>query len=185
LFSKNFSISLITNNKGLIMFKKVIFGLVAALALTSCASVDNSAHTPIATDVFIRATDAVSEDGMGTYMTGAFMTLTNDTGHDVTLIGARSAIAPMVQIHEVVDGIMREKDGGLTIKAGTTEMLKPGGNHVMLMGMESPLAAGSEVTITLIFDDESELEVTGPVKVVNLEQEHYHSGEPTPSMSGM
>jgi hypothetical protein len=64
-------------------------------------------------------------------------------------------------------------------------MLKPGGNHVMLMGMETPLAAGNEVTITLIFDDESELEVTGPVKVVNLEQEHYHSGEPTPSMSGM
>jgi copper(I)-binding protein len=55
----------------------------------------------------------------------------------------------------------------------------------MLMGMEAPLVAGSEVTITLIFDDESELEVTGPVKVVNLEQEHYHSGEPSPSMSGM
>ena len=55
----------------------------------------------------------------------------------------------------------------------------------MLMGMKEALAAGGEVKITLIFDDKSELEITGPVKVVNLEQEHYHSGEPSPSMSGM
>ena len=165
------------------MLKKLIFGLVAALALTGCVSVDNSAHTPVATEVMIKATEETS--AMGSFMTGAFMNLTNDTGHNLTLVAAKSDIAPMVEIHEVVNGVMQKKEGGITIKNGETAVLKPGGNHIMLMGMTKPLIAGSEVTITLIFDDESELEVTGPVKVVNVEQEHYHSGSPSPSMSGM
>jgi copper(I)-binding protein len=167
------------------MFKKLIFGMFAVLLTAACADVSVTSHVPVATDVVIRATDEMSAAPDGTFMTGAFMTLTNDTGHDVTLIGGKTDVAPMVEIHEVVDGMMRKKEGGLLIKNGESAVLKPGGNHVMLMGMKEALAAGGEVTITLIFDDKSELEVTGPVKVVNLEQEHYHSGEPSPSMSGM
>lgn len=165
------------------MFKKYIFGIVATLAISGCVSIDESAHLPVATDVVIKATEETSE--MGSFMTGAFMNLTNDTGHDLVLVGAKSDIAPMVEIHEVVEGVMQKKEGGLLIKNGQTAVLKPGGDHVMLMGMTEPLMAGSEVSITLIFDDESELVVSGPVKVINVEQEHYHSGEPTPSMSGM
>lgn len=167
------------------MFKKITAATLAALTLTGCVSVDNSAHVPVVTDAVVRATDEMSAGVDGSFMTGAFMTLTNDTGHDLTLVGGKSDIAPMVEIHEVVNGLMQKKAGGLLIKAGEQAVLKPGGNHVMLMGMTSPLVAGSEVTITLIFDDESELKVTAPVKVVNLEQEHYHSGSPSPSMSGM
>lgn len=167
------------------MFKKILFGLFASLVITGCASVDNSAHVPVATDVVVRATDDMSLAKDGTYMTGVFMKLVNDTGHDVTLVGGKSDLAPMVGIHEVVNGIMQEKQGGLVIKAGQTAVLEPGGNHVMLMGMKDPLVAGGEATVTLIFDDKSELVVTGPVKVVNLEQEHYHSGSPSPSASGM
>jgi copper(I)-binding protein len=139
----------------------------------------------VATDIVARATDDMSMATDGTIMTGVFMNLVNETGHDLTLVSGKSNIAPMVEVHEVVNGIMRKKEGGLTIKTGETSVLKPGGNHVMLMGMKNPLTAGSEVKLTLIFDDGSEMEITAPVKVVNLEQEHYHSGEPTPSMSGM
>lgn len=167
------------------MFKKITAAIFAAFVLTGCVSVDDSAHLPVATDVVARATDDMSMAMDGTLMTGIFMNLVNETGHDLTLVSGKSDIAPMVEVHEVVDGIMRKKEGGLTIKAGETAVLKPGGNHVMLMGMKSPLTAGSEIKLTLIFDDGSEMEITAPVKVVNLEQEHYHSGEPTPSMSGM
>lgn len=161
----------------------VSIAAISSLLLTSCVSVDNSTHTPVATEVVIKATDAPTD--MGTYMTGAFLTLTNDTGHEVTLVGAKSETAPIVEIHEVVNGMMQKKEGGVTIKNGESAVLAPGGNHIMLMGMTKPLMAGSEVSITLIFDDESELVVTGPVKVVNVEQEHYHSGSPSPMMSGM
>jgi copper(I)-binding protein len=167
------------------MFKKLIFGMFAVLLTAACADVSLNSHVPIATDVVVRANEGMEDAMDGAFMTAAFMTLTNDSDHDMTLVGAKSDVAPMMQIHEVVNGVMQEKVGGLVIKARTSEMLKPGGNHVMLMGMTEPLKAGEEVTLTLLFDDGSELEVTGPVKAVNLEQEHYHSGEPSPSMSGM
>ena len=52
----------------------------------------------------------------------------------------------------------------------------------MLIGLTEPLVAGDEVTFTLEFSDGHSVDVTAPVKIVNLEQEHYESGSPTPSM---
>ena len=37
---------------------------------------------------------------------------------------------------------MREVEGGLSIAAGATVDLKPGGYHVMLMGLKAPLEEG-------------------------------------------
>ena len=68
---------------------------------------------------------------------------------------------------------MQPKEGGLTIAGGATETLKPGGNHVMLIGLDKDLVAGTEVTFTLEFSDGHLVEVTAPVKVVNLDQENY------------
>lgn len=165
--------------------------LVAALIatgsiLTACGGSDEAIGIISVSNPYARATDDMSFDKVTkTYMTGVFMVLKNKTDHDVTLVGGSSALAPMVGIHEVVDGVMQEKKGGLTIKPGESAELKPGGNHVMLMGMTKGLVAGSEVSVTLKFADGQTLNVTAPVKVVNLEQEHYHSGEPSTSKSGM
>lgn len=166
---------------------KILSITFSAILLASCVTLESSAHLPVVKDAYVKATDEMpaGSNGMDAIMTGAFMTLINDTGHDLKLVSGKSDIAPIVEIHEVVNGMMQKIEGGLLIKNGESTILKPGGNHVMLMGLTKPLVAGDEVTITLIFDDESELEVTAPVKVVNVEQEHYHSGEPTPSMSGM
>lgn len=167
------------------MFKKLLLPILVAISLTGCSTSNHSAHDLVAQDVVIRATDVMSKMENGTLMTGVFMTLTNNSKEDITLIGGKSETAPKVEVHEVVDGKMQLKQGGVVIKAGKSEVFKPGGNHVMLMGMTEPLAAGGEVTVTLYFDNGSELVITGPVKVVNLAPEHYHSGEPTPTMSGM
>jgi copper(I)-binding protein len=170
--------------------KKIFSVLAAALmgmsALTACSSSDSATPEIVVSGAYARATDEMSfSEATGTYMTGVFMTITNNSDSDVVLETGKSEQAPMIEVHEVVDGVMRKKEGGLIIKAGSSEDLKPGGNHVMLMGMTNGLAAGSEVAFTLVFSDGTELEIKAPVKVVNLEQEHYHSGSPAPSMSGM
>lgn len=169
------------------IFAKLFAIGIGAIILAGCTSIESSAHTPVVMDAYVKATDTIPANGsnMDAMMTGAFMTLVNDTGHDMTLVSGKSDFAPIVEIHEVVNGMMQKIEGGLLIKNGESAVLKPGGNHVMFMGITKPLTAGDEVTFTLIFDDKSELEVTAPVKIVNVEQEHYHSGEPTPSMSGM
>ena len=158
--------------------KKKIFVLLAVLGLaTACAPTeqleDHTDHITIE-NAYVRATDEMSEM-MGMLMTGAFMELTNNHEESVTLIGGSCDCAETVEIHEVVGGVMQPKEGGLAIAGGATETLKPGGNHVMLIGLDKDLVAGTEVTFTLEFSDGHTVEVTAPVKVVNLDQEEYEN----------
>ena len=168
--------------------KKLFIGVFApflAVLLSGC-SLSATGGEIMVSGAYARATDEMSMDkATGTYMTGMFLVITNETHEDVTLESGTSDIAPMVEVHEVVDGMMRKKEGGLVIKTHESAELKPGGNHVMLMGMTQGLSVGSEITVTLKFSNGDEVVVTAPVKEVNLEQEHYHSPTPMPSSSGM
>jgi copper(I)-binding protein len=46
---------------------------------------------------------------------------------------------------------MHERDGGIEIPAGETVMLKPGGLHIMFMGLGETMVAGEMRKITLEF----------------------------------
>lgn len=132
-----------------------------------------SASTSIyVTAPFVKSMETAMAMG-GTFMTGAFMQITNISDQDITLTSAQTAVAPIVQIHETVNGKMQERAGGLQIKAGTTEMLKPGGNHVMLMGMSKKLMAGDEVTLLLKFSNGATVKVLAPVKNIAGGTETY------------
>jgi copper(I)-binding protein len=54
---------------------------------------------------------------------------------------------------------MRPLENGLAIEPGKTVMLAPGGYHLMLFDLNSPLKQGEKVPLTL------EFEKTGKVKV--------------------
>jgi len=109
----------------------------------------------------------------GVFMTAAFMYITNISDRDVTLTGGTADWAPMVQVHEVVNGVMRQRQGGLVIKAGRTEVLQAGGNHVMFMNLPKKVLAGDEVTFALTFADGGQVKVTAPVKMSNSGSETY------------
>ena len=109
----------------------------------------------------------------GSFMTAAFMAITNLSDADITLTGAKASFAADGQIHEVVNGMMKLKPGGLLIKAGTTELLQSGGVHLMFVGMPAKLLAGDEVTFTLLFNGGRSLQVTAPVKLTNAGAESY------------
>ena len=88
----------------------------------------------------------------------------------------------MLELHETVENesgamIMREIEGGFVIPAGETLDLVPGGNHIMLMDLTDPLAAGEEVTFTLTFSDDSSYEFTAPVKDYAGANENYEGGD--------
>ncbi|SEH62552.1 hypothetical protein SAMN04489835_2174 [Mycolicibacterium rutilum] len=104
-----------------------------------------------------------------TGMAAVFGTLTNAGQRDAVLVSGDSTDAARVEIHEVVsdtDGAktMRPKPGGLTIPAGGTHALVPGGDHLMLMDLKHPLTPGSDVTVTVAFEDGSTLPVTAQVR---------------------
>jgi periplasmic copper chaperone A len=100
--------------------------------------------------------------------TGAFMALTSKDG--TRLVGASSPVAGVAEVHEMkMEGdIMRMRAVPvLDLPAGQTVQLKPGGYHVMLMGLKQALPNGSTVPLTLTFKDakgqESKVELTLPV----------------------
>ncbi len=66
------------------------------------------------------------------------------------LVSATAQDARTVEIHmmEMKNDVMvmRPVDGGLEIGPGETVELKPGGLHLMFMGVEKPFAEGQSVT---------------------------------------
>jgi len=101
--------------------------------------------------------------------TAAYMTITNAGGADDTLLGARSPKAQRVELHQTKmgdDGVMRMRpvEGGLPIAAGGKVVLEPGGHHVMVMGLDAPLAEGGELPLTLEFAEAGQVEIAVPVR---------------------
>jgi len=97
---------------------------------------------------------------------------------DVTIVSAETTAASMIELHETVandagDMVMQEKQGGFVVPAGGSIALAPGANHMMLMGLTGPLAAGEENTFTLTLDDGSSFEFTAPVKDYSGANETY------------
>lgn len=96
---------------------------------------------------------------------GGFFTVTNTGTEDDRLIAASVApeMADHMEIHEMaMDGQvmkMRELPKGLPIAAGETVQLKPGGYHLMLMGLKQPLVEGETVAVTLTFEKAGSIEV--------------------------
>jgi copper(I)-binding protein len=86
--------------------------------------------------------------------TGAFVTLTSS--EDAKLVGVRSAAAKQVELHSsmMMGGVMHmHAMDAIALPAGKPVELKPGGNHVMLMGLVKPLAAGDAVPLVFTIED--------------------------------
>lgn len=95
-------------------------------------------------------------------MTGIFGTLTNHTDEDLEIKGFESNLdAGKHEIHEVVDGVMREVQEPMVVPANGTVELKPGGNHFMIMDFDDEIKAGETVDLTVTFSDDSTVEIKG------------------------
>ncbi|GIH67531.1 copper chaperone PCu(A)C [Microbispora siamensis] len=101
-------------------------------------------------------------------MSAAFATLVNTTGEEVTVVAASTPVSPSVELHEVVgDGgttTMRRKQGGFVIPAGGRHVLQPGGDHIMLMDVRTPVEPGAEVPFTLTLKDGRTVSFTAVAK---------------------
>lgn len=90
----------------------------------------------------------------GNDMTAIFGTLRNTTDSDIHVIGFTTSLGDAsYEIHEVVDGVMRQKEGGFDIPADGTHELAPGGDHFMIMGYADKIPAGAAIDVTLLLDD--------------------------------
>ncbi len=84
-----------------------------------------------------------------------YLTITNASDQSVEVIGIESELFTAVEMHETVenDGMMSMQPlARLSIAAGASRELKPGGIHLMMMRPTQTLKLGDLVTVTLLFD---------------------------------
>ena len=99
----------------------------------------------------------------------AFMVLKNTSEQDRALVNAHSNVSKVVELHthKKEGGMMRmRRVKQIDIKAGSETVLKPGGLHVMFIGLKQQLKAGDKVELELEFDNGATIKLTVPVKVV-------------------
>ena len=158
------------------MNKRIVTGLAAAaLVLAGCSDEPNdaaqqqSAYNEATSEVGATADDlgngavtleqgavrakAAKDAADGSDMTAIFGTLHNNSDKDITVVGFTTSLGEAsYQIHEVVDGVMRQKDGGFDISAGGTHELAPGGDHFMVMDYAPAIEAGDTIDVTLLLE---------------------------------
>ena len=147
--------------------------LTASLLMTLAASTAFAQTT--ATDPWVRGTVAQQK------ASGLFVQLTSAQGG--RLVSASSPLASSVEIHEMaMDGnvmTMRALPEGLLLPAGKPVALKPGGVHLMLMGLKQALKAGDTVPVTLVIEGadrkRESLEIKAPVRALGAAApDHKH-----------
>ena len=84
------------------------------------------------------------------------------------LVGVSTDAAEKASLHQTTtdnDGMtgMQPMDR-ITVSAGKTVMLEPGGYHIMLEGLTADLAAGSQLRLVLTFEQGGPLNVTAEVR---------------------
>ena len=88
-------------------------------------------------------------------MRAGYFTINNSGSAADRLLSASSPAFNRIEMHEsrMADGMMTMNQlMNVPVAANATVEFKPGGLHLMLMGMKKPLAVGDKIPVTLTFE---------------------------------
>lgn len=110
------------------------------------------------------------ETAAGQAVGGGFMTIANGGARDDRLLSGSTPVAAEVQLHTMTmdSGVMRMRQvtNGIAIPAKGSVQLKPGGYHIMFMGLKRQLRQGERVPVTLRFQRAGSMTVQFAVQPV-------------------
>jgi len=128
----------------------------------ACAALLSALFAPPASAEEVKAGDLVITQAWsratpgGAKIAGGYLTIENKGSAPDRLIGGTGEVASKIEVHEMSmkDGVMtmRFLDKGLAIEPGKTVKLAPGGYHLMMLDLKSPLKQGDKVPVTLEFE---------------------------------
>lgn len=148
-----------------------LLALTASLFGATAFAADYKVGNISVDHVWARATPAAVKNG------AAFMTLSNSGAAD-KLLSVTGNVSKEIQIHSMVSeaGMMRMREvKSLEVPASGKVELKPGGYHVMLMGLPDGLKDGAKFPLTLKFEKAGEVTVQVSVEKAGMDHsEHKH-----------
>jgi protein SCO1/2 len=113
-------------------------------------------------NAWVRRAPALAGAGADAPKTAAYVTIVNGGPTPDTLLSATADAAKSVELHQTrnMSGMMMmEPVPAIVVARGARVELKPGGYHLMLIGLTQALGPGQTVTLTLVFEQ------AGPVTV--------------------
>lgn len=143
--------------------KKLIF--LALFSASTLLSSDIKVENP-----YVRATPPNLPNS------AAFMSLINESDKKVSVVKATSNVSKVVELHthDMKDGVMKMYQiPQIDIPAKAKTVLKPGGLHVMFIGLHKPLKEGESVAFTLELSNGKTETITAPVKKVMSGMKHH------------
>ena len=159
--------------------KKIYFIVITLMVVAGVYGFMNMHHHNhgkgiMVVESFARATTSSAKAG------GAFLTIHNAGPKSDRLIRANVSAADKTELHthkinsdDVA--VMMKIEGGIDVPVGMTS-LAPGGNHVMMMGLNQQLIEGKEIQLELIFEVSKPILVNVPIKAISYMglSEHSH-----------
>lgn len=122
-------------------------------------------------DAYVRATPPNLPNS------AAFMSIKNSSDKDISIIKASSDVSKVVELHthDMKDGVMKMYQvPKIDILANSQTVLKPGGFHIMFIGLNKALKVGETVTFTIEFSNGESQTITAPIKTVMGGMKHHN-----------
>ena len=148
---------------------------LAGLSLALFATVAAAQSTVRVESPYARATVPGQPAG------GGYLKVTNAGKEADRLLSVSADVSKSVELHSMsMEGdVMRMRQvDGIDVPAGGSVELKPGGLHIMFIGLKGPLKAGDTFPATLKFAKAGEVKVTVQVNAANAAAApaHDHGG---------
>jgi copper(I)-binding protein len=161
--------------------KKLLFTAAAVLLAGSALAHEYNAGSLHIGHPWARATPKGAPVG------GGYLTITNNGKEPDRLVGGSVDFAKKFELHQMSmdQGVMKMRpvEGGVEIKPGETVTLKPGGLHIMFVGLDKPLKQGEHVPATLDFAKSGKVKVDFAVE--GMGATHDEAGGGTSKMPDM
>jgi periplasmic copper chaperone A len=135
--------------------------VLATLALAACGGSGGTTGGITVSDAWARTSPMMERAG------AAYMVLQNSGAAEDKLLSVDSDVAKTIELHETkeMNGMMSMSPvPNIPVPASGKAELKPGGLHVMLIGLNRELKAGDKVQLTLNFEKAGKVPVTVEVK---------------------
>lgn len=143
------------------MIKILLAAAIVMSTILPAAAHEEESENLIISHPWSRATAPSQKVGV------VFMEISSKTGKPDRLIGGSTPDAEKVEIHNhVKDGdVMRmRRVDGVDVPANGSIKLEPGGYHVMLLGLKTPLFEETVIPLTLIFEKAGTVEIEAVVE---------------------
>lgn len=139
--------------------------LIASFVLLFCFALMVSCQQK---DAGIYAKSAWARPGIAGGNSAVYLILQNTLANPDTLLSASSEVADKVEIHMSSMGangtMMMRPAGPVELAAQSIVEFKPGGLHIMLIGLKNDLSVGATITVVLQFENSDPITIQVPIQ---------------------